>query len=163
MRIRGILILLVVVAAAAALASGASARRSVVYHASDEERVASLINGIRRRHQLMPLVFSGALRSAAREHSSDMLARQYFEHDSPTETFDSRIRRYLSAPLVAEDIGWGTGQYATPEGMVSLWMHSAPHRKVLLLPELRRFGLGITVGRFEGSDSAAVVTADFAS
>lgn len=153
----------VVVAATVSFTPSASSRPLVAYRASDEQRVATLINAVRRRHHLAPLAFSRALRSAAREHSSDMLANQYFEHNSPMESFDARIRRHLAARLVAEDIGWGTGKYATPDGMVSMWMRSAPHRKILLLPELRRLGLGVTSGRFEGSSEAAIVTADFAS
>ena len=141
----------------------ASARPSGAYRVADEKRTLTLINEIRRQHRLPPFTFSGRLRDAAREHSADMLAKQYFEHDSPSEPFDLRIRRHLSAPLVGENIGWGTGKYATPEGMVNLWMHSAPHRKVLLMPRLRRIGLGIATGRFEGTDTAAIVTADFAS
>ena len=141
----------------------ASARPSGAYRVADEKRTLVLINEIRRQHRLAPFVFSRRLRDAAREHSADMLAKQYFEHDSPGESFDLRIRHHLSAPFVGENIGWGTGKYATPEGMVNLWMHSAPHRKVLLMPRLRRIGLGIATGRFEGTDNAAIVTADFAS
>jgi len=158
-----ILALALAAAVVAMFAPGASARHAGAYKASDEQRVAALINAIRRQHHLTPLVYSLALRNAAREHSTDMLARQYFEHDAPDETFDRRIRRFLAAPLVAEDIGWGSGEYGTPAGMVNLWMHSASHRRIILLPDLRRFGLGVTQGTFQGNDQASLVTADFAS
>ena len=86
--------------------------------------VFKLLNDIRRDHKLPPFRFSVALRSAAREHSADMLARHYFEHNSPGETFDHRIRRHLDSSLVGENIAWGTGRYATPQGIVKLWMNS---------------------------------------
>ncbi len=92
-----------------------------------------------------------------------MLAHHYFDHDSPNETFDHRIRRHLDSSLVGEDIAWGTGHYATPEGLVNLWMHSAPHRRIILMRSLHRVGLGVAIGSFDGSSGAAMATADFAA
>jgi uncharacterized protein YkwD len=91
-----------------------------------------------------------------------MLAHQYFEHNSPTQTFDRRIRHYYNSPLVGEDIAWGTGQYSTAQGLVGLWMHSPTHRHIILMRSLHRLGLGVAVGTFEGSPDAAMATADFA-
>ena len=92
-----------------------------------------------------------------------MLARNYFEHNSPGETFDHRIRRHLDSSLVGENIAWGTGRYATPAGLVKLWMNSPEHKHIILMRGLHRIGLGIAVGRFEGSPDAAMATADFAA
>ena len=100
---------------------------------------------------------------AAREHSADMLARGYFEHDGPKESFDKRIRRFLKSPLVGENIAWGTGRYASPEGIVRLWMHSPPHRRIILMPTLHRVGLGVAMGSFQGNHGAVMATADFSS
>ena len=92
-----------------------------------------------------------------------MLARQYFEHDAPNETFDHRIRRHLNSPLVGENIAWGTGRYGTPQGLVRLWMNSPTHRHIILTRELRRIGLGVAIGKFDGSPGAAMATADFSA
>jgi uncharacterized protein YkwD len=143
--------------------AGAGARSQASYRSSTERVVLQLLNDIRRQHHLPPFTFSAALRSSAREHSADMLAHQYFEHDAPHETFDHRIRRHLDSTLVGENIAWGTGQYSTPEGLVKLWMHSPTHRHIILLRELRRVGLGVAIGTFEGSPDAAMATADFAA
>ena len=110
--------------ASCSLPSGASARSQASYRSSTERVVFKLLNDIRREHKLPPFTFSAALRRSAREHSADMLARQYFEHNAPNETFDHRIRRHLNSTLVGENIAWGTGRYATPQGLVKLWMHS---------------------------------------
>jgi len=142
---------------------GASARSSASYRSSTERVVFKLLNEIRREHKLPPFTFSAALRKSAREHSSDMLARQYFEHNAPNETFDHRIRRFLNSSLVGENIAWGTGRYATPSGLVNLWMHSPKHRDIILMKSLRRVGLGVAVGSFAGSPDAAMATADFAA
>jgi uncharacterized protein YkwD len=145
------------------LPATAGARSGASYRSSTERSVLKLLNDIRRDHHLAPLRFSAALRAAAREHSADMLARQYFEHDAPDESFDHRIRRHLRSTLVGENIAWGTGRYATPQGLVSLWMHSSTHRRIILMPSLRRVGLGVAIGTFDGSRGAAMATADFAA
>lgn len=145
------------------LAPAVLARQARSFRGSDESRVVELLNGVRRQHHLAPLHVSVALRSAAREHSADMLKRQYFEHDSPSESFDRRIGRHLRSRLVGEDIAWGTGVNATPEGIVRMWVNSPTHLRIILTSDLRRVGLGIAMGTFEGNADAAVATADFAS
>ena len=142
---------------------GTSARSKASFRSSTERVVFKLLNQIRREHKLPQFTFSAALRAAAREHSADMLSRHYFEHNSPNETFDHRIRRHLDSSLVGENIAWGTGRYATPEGLVMLWMHSATHRHIILMRSLHRIGLGVAIGTFAGSPDAAMATADFAA
>src|SRR3954466_2666022 len=142
-------------------AAGAQSRGS--YRGSTERVVFNLLNDIRREHKLPPFTFSAALRASAREHSSDMLARQYFEHDAPNESFDHRIRRHLNSPLVGENIAWGTGRFATPQGLVKLWMSSPPHRHVILTRGRGGIGLGVAIGKFDGSPGAAMATADFSA
>jgi uncharacterized protein YkwD len=159
--LHGCSFLLPVVVACVPAVSQASTRSA--YSASTESRVLVLLNGIRHEHGLSRLTGSRALRNAARSHSSDMLKRGYFEHNSPNEAFDVRIRRYLKSPLVGENIAWGTGSYGTAEGIVKLWMHSAPHRRIILMRSLHRVGLGIATGSFEGSHGAVMTTADFSS
>jgi uncharacterized protein YkwD len=160
---RAALSILVLTAILLALPAGTSARSEASFRSSTERSMIKLLNEIRREHKLPLLRFSSALRSAAREHSADMLARQYFEHNAPNETFDRRIRRHLDSSLVGENIAWGTGRYATPEGLVKLWMHSPAHRRIILMPGLRRVGLGVAIGKFAGSPAAAMATADFAA
>jgi uncharacterized protein YkwD len=142
---------------------GTSARSQASFRSSTERVVFKLLNQIRRDHKLPQFTFSAALRSAAREHSADMLSRHYFEHNSPNETFDHRIRRHLDSSLVGENIAWGTGRYSTPEGIVKLWMHSPTHRHIILMRSLHRIGLGVAIGTFAGSPDAAMATADFAA
>jgi uncharacterized protein YkwD len=142
---------------------GSGARTQASFRSSTERVVFKLLNQVRREHGLPSFKFSAALRSAAREHSADMLARHYFEHNSPNETFDHRIRRHLDSSLVGENIAWGTGRYSTPEGIVQLWMHSPTHRHIILMRSLHRIGLGVAIGTFAGSPDAAMATADFAA
>ena len=133
------------------------------YSASTEGEVLVLLNGIRHAHGLSTLIGSTALRNAARSHTSDMLKRGYFEHNSPGEAFGSRIRRFLKSPLVGENIAWGTGRFGTAKGIVSLWMHSPAHRHIILMSSLHRVGLGVATGSFRGAEDAVMTTADFSS
>jgi uncharacterized protein YkwD len=133
------------------------------YSAGTESQVRVLLNGIRHEHGLSTLTGSVALRNAARSHSSDMLKRGYFQHNSPDEGFGKRIRRYLDSPLVGENIAWGTGSYGTAKGIVGLWMRSPSHRHIILMSSLHRVGLGIATGSFKGAQGAVMATADFAS
>jgi uncharacterized protein YkwD len=145
------------------LPAAAGARSQASYRTSSERTAFKLLNDIRRKHDLPPFTFSSALRAAAREHSADMLARQYFEHDAPGESFDRRIRRHVNSTLVGENIAWGTGAYGSPEGLVKLWMNSPTHRRIILTRSLKRVGLGVAIGTFEGNRDAAMATADFSS
>jgi uncharacterized protein YkwD len=154
--------LLLITACALFLPAATQARTQASFRSSTERVMLKLLNTIRRDHGLRPFKFSVALRESAREHSADMLEHQYFEHNSPTQTFDKRIRHFYNSPLVGEDIAWGTGRYSTPQGLVGLWMHSATHRHIILMRSLTRIGLGVAVGKFEGSPGAAMATADFA-
>jgi uncharacterized protein YkwD len=128
-----------------------------------EQQVLVLLNEIRQQHGLSSFTASDQLRNAARFHSADMLARGYFEHDSANEAWDVRVNRYVKAPMVGEDLAWGTGSYGTPEGIVSQWMHSPTHRAIILTAGLKRVGIGLVTGTFDGSAGAVMATADFAA
>jgi uncharacterized protein YkwD len=147
---------------ACAPAAGQAAGRTT-YSGASEQRVLGLLNDVRHAHGLSILESSSALRASAREHSADMLRHGYFEHNSPGEAFDKRIRRFLASPLVGENIAWGTGIYGTPEGIVNLWMHSPPHRHIILMASFHRVGLGIATGSFQHNAGAMMATADFSS
>jgi uncharacterized protein YkwD len=131
--------------------------------AGSEQQVLVLLNQIRADHHLAPFAASNQLRSAARAHSADMLEKGYFDHNSPTESWDARIARYLKSPLTGENIAWGQGTYGTPEGIVNQWMHSPTHRAIILTPGLHRIGLGLATGTYTGTPNAVMATADFAA
>ena len=131
--------------------------------AGGEQQVLVLLNTIRQQHGLTPFSANAQLRNAARFHSSDMLQKDYFDHDSPTQAWDARVRSYLKAPIVGEDLAWGAGSSGTPEGIVSQWMHSPVHRAIILTAGLHRVGIGFATGTFSGTPGAVMATADFAS
>jgi uncharacterized protein YkwD len=131
--------------------------------ASSEQQVLVMLNQIRADHSLTPFAASNQLRDAARAHSTDMLKNGYFAHDGLKETWDARIARYLKSPMTGETIAWGQGSYGTPAGIVSQWMHSPPHRAIILTAGLHRVGLGLALGTYDGNSGAVMATADFAA
>jgi uncharacterized protein YkwD len=132
-------------------------------HSSSEQQVLSLLNEIRSQHGLVKFTANSQLRNAARFHSADMLAKGYFEHDGLNEAWDTRVARYLKAPLVGENIAWGSGSFGSPEGIVKQWMNSPPHRAIILTPSLKRIGLGLITGTYDNTPGSVMATADFAA
>lgn len=131
---------------------------------STERKVIRLVNHIRARRGLRRLRVSPALASAAGGHSSDMLRRGFFSHSSSDGTsMSTRVKRYTDARWVGENLAIVTRRpRASASRVVSMWMNSPGHRKVMLARSSSRIGVGKCTGRL-GAVSAAVFTADFAS
>ncbi len=78
-----------------------------------------------------------------------MVVGDYFGDDTPSGT--TPWQRITASPYAigahsvaaAQNIGWGTERMATPAGMVSIWMHSAPHRQIVLTGGYRDIGVGV--------------------
>jgi uncharacterized protein YkwD len=139
------------------LQSGASPESAV------RARVLVLFNQQRAAHGLASLSVDPKLVRAADSHSADMLRRGYFAHNGPQGAWDTRIRGYVKRTLIAEILSYGSGSYATPSGMVTAWMHSPEHRRIILTRGLRLVGVGIATGTYRGQHGVAMATADFSS
>jgi len=156
---RKILLTLVTSLAILVAPAAGQAATKVTYKSTGEQQVLTLLNQIRQQNGLSNLAFSAPLRNAARSHSADMLQRNFFDHNSPTETWDARIARYLKASLVGENIAMGSGVYSTPASIVKQWMQSPPHRAIILTAGFHRVGLGLA----SGNAGMVMATADFAA
>ena len=62
----------------------------------------------------------------------------------------------------AETLAWLPSGTARARLLVRLWMHSAPHRAVLMDGRLHRVGIGRVFGAM-GTQRGHAVTADFSS
>lgn len=121
-----------------------------------ERALVRAINRVRAHHGLHRLHRGHRLARAADAHSRSMLRANYFAHGA----FASRVRRYTPFRRVGETLAWSTR--CSVRGFVRMWMHSPPHRAVLLGGGFRRIGIGRRRGNL-GAGHACVVTADFAS
>ncbi len=108
-----------------------------------------LMNEIRLEHGLHALRRNRALTAIATGQAHDMVRGAYFGDQSLSgETPLARIMASSyplarSRLLTAQNIGWGTGPNATPAGIVSAWMQSPPHRKIILTAAYRDVGVGV--------------------
>lgn len=129
-----------------------------------ERRVIHRIDAFRRANGLGPLRLDRRLARGADAHTSDMFSHGYFAHDSFSGSWSGRVRGYSGgAHGVGEVIGYlrRVSLRRQARAIVSLWIHSPPHRAVLL-GSYARLGVGRRIGNFYGFRSA-VFTVDFAT
>jgi uncharacterized protein YkwD len=108
---------------------------------AQEDRVVDLTNAERTAARCDELTVDERLRTAARGHSEDMAANDYFDHDSldgrsPTDR--ARAAGYPGG--VGENIAAG---YRTPEEVVAGWMDSDGHRRNILDCDYTVIGVGL--------------------
>jgi len=163
-----------VLAAIAALTLALAVGSAVVApaHAFDrsanERTLLELVNQARVKRGLAPVQAATALRRAARHHSRDMLARDYFGHSTLAGvSVNTRARRAgysrsgCSRWSVGEVIGWGTGCRGIPQSVFKGWMRSGAHRRIILSTRWRDVGIGCARGSLRGVSGAVVYTIDF--
>jgi uncharacterized protein YkwD len=143
--------------------SNASAAAAAVPAPAVGSAVRCLVNLQRARHGLHALHFSARLRAAASAHSADMVARSFFDHVAPggATLLDRARRAGYRGRTLGEDIGWGTYDLGTPAAIVQAWMHSPPHRAVILSGRFREIGVGVAIGTPDSrTETGAVYTLD---
>jgi uncharacterized protein YkwD len=101
-----------------------------------EQQVQYYVNVQRRAHHLAPLSMAGCADSVAERWSAYLAAHDAFYHQSM-----NRLLVKCDAYYAGETLGRGA---ITPKTLVSMWMHSPPHRAVLMSPSPRRIGIGAT-------------------
>ena len=154
--------LLLAVVLALTVAAPASANTNSTYR----WRLFLEINQVRRDHGLRVLHIAPGLRTAAQNHSNDMVNRDYFAHTSPTGS--TLYRRVVHSGFTTigswgagENLAWGTGTYGSPRTTVRMWLASPEHRANLLSRSWGWVGIGRRSGRFLGHSGAVVWTVDF--
>ncbi len=127
-----------------------------------------LLNFERRNAGLNTLGTDPLLQDAAEKHSSDMVARGFFEHDTPEGvTPQDRIGRALYKPAAGwtgENIAWGEGSEGSIAALTDRLMHSPGHRENILRPGFTEVGVGIVWGgpkQEPGHAKALTMTTNF--
>lgn len=164
-------------APATATSAAAQPRKSLTAQASAAERqrtveaqLVQAINTLRRSRGLKPFTVSAKLASAAAQHTRDMGANGYFEHESlDGSAFWKRIERWYGSRgwsmwSVGENIEYESPDITAEQGL-SMWMNSPPHRANLLSKTWREIGISAVhfasaPGEYDGS-AVTIVTADF--
>lgn len=93
-----------------------------------------------------PLTMHPALRCAARKHSADMAARNFFDHINPDgETPWDRMGKagYGGYSAAGENIAAGSPDAA---GTMDQWMNSDGHCANIMSPDFEHIGVGYSTG-----------------
>jgi uncharacterized protein YkwD len=131
--------------------------------AAQEQTMLCLVNRARAARGLTPLARPASLTRAAERKSADVLRCGEFSHEACGREFTYWISRFgYRGCSEGENIAWGSGPYATPRSIFTMWMHSQGHRENILGP-YEETGLGLRVGRLEGYAGAHVWTEEFGS
>ena len=152
--------------------------------ASLEKAIHVLINKERQANGLSPLVWDEVLSEIARNHSSDMSNRKYFDHFSPEghdyvyryeqEGYQCAVVEGRTIHMGAENIAlnhlydsvititgeayynWNS-QEDLEKTTVQGWMRSPGHRKNILTPYFRKEGIGVVIS----PDDKVYITQNF--
>jgi len=106
-----------------------------------EQEVLELTNQERAKNGVPALQLDVELSKVAREKSSDMQAKGYFDHNSPTygSPFDMMKQFGISYSTAGENIAMGQ---PSPQEVVEAWMNSEGHRKNILNADYTHIGIG---------------------
>jgi len=118
----------------------------------------NLQNQTRARYSLPGFCVHPSLHNAARAHSAEMIAKDYFSHNSYNgESFSNRLKRYGYAPLpnrywtVDGDIAYNSvSGSASADKVQSQRMNSPGHRANILNKNFRQIGVGAVYGNYKG-------------
>ncbi|MGM1063342.1 CAP domain-containing protein [Saccharothrix sp. Mg75] len=114
-----------------------------------EAKVVELTNAERAANGCPALTADDRLGRAARAHSADMAARNYFSHTSlDGRSFVDRVKAAGHPGPGAENIAAGQ---RTAEAVVKGWMESPGHRANILNCELKTLGAGMARGGSYGT------------
>lgn len=116
------------------------------------DAVVCEINELRTERGLARVSPDRRLERAGEAYARDMVRRGFFSHVSPEGAGSvDRLRGtgYITGAVawrVGEVLAWGRAARSTPAATVDAWMHSPPHRRVLLNGRYRDIGVGVAPG-----------------
>ncbi len=119
----------------------AEQQQSVSQVSAFEQKVVELTNQERSKYGVPALKHDVELSKVARVKSSDMKAKGYFAHNSPTHgsPFDMMKQFGITYRSAGENIAMGQ---RSPEEVVKAWMNSEGHRKNILNSSFTHIGVG---------------------
>jgi uncharacterized protein YkwD len=122
---------------------------SVVEAIGAEPAMVAEVNRMRRARQLRPFRYSRSLRRSARRYARWLLANDSFGHLARIQA-SRRFRR------LGEALAWHSGLDLRIQATVRDWLHSPPHRRLLLNRRFLYLGAGKAYGPFRGGDAATI-------
>ena len=114
---------------------------SNIIDATNKERIA---NGF------VPLKANTMLTASAKLKVDDMIARQYFEHSSPTGEGVSDLGKKVGYDYILMGENLALGNFTNAEDLLTAWMNSPGHRANILNTGYQEIGVYATKGTYEG-------------
>ncbi len=119
-----------------------------------EQEVLTMVNQVRKRRGMKPLVLHPELSRVARYHAQDMATDDYFEHDSYDRvngrkkricSFTERLNHFSETRWFgwAENIAMG---HTSSQSVMAGWMRSKGHRVNILNSDYRYIGIAFING-----------------
>lgn len=132
--------------AAASGCAGASAQAASASPGKLRSALLCLVNRKRSANGLRSLRFDRKLQTAATRHARDMVRHDYFAHQRPggPDLTERLHRAGWHGHAWGETIAYGCGSTGSPRATLRMWMHSPPHKAILLSGSYRNGGLGVT-------------------
>ena len=112
------------------------------------------VNTVRKHHGLPKLHLSRSLEHSAHSYARHQMRAGYFGHSG-------RIHASSRYRTLGEILAMHWSLKAAVGHSLSQWMHSPPHRAILMSHQLHRVGIARRTGGL-GSGRVCVVTGDFA-
>lgn len=118
--------------------------------------VISLANSARKEGGLTELTGNSLLAKAAQSKADDMLAKQYFSHNTPSgETPWTFIKAAGYSYITAgENLAI---DFTEAESIQTAWMNSPGHRANIMNKSFQEIGIGIAKGMYNGHQTTIVV------
>jgi len=135
-----------VVALASGGCPGAAAQASSASPGKLRSALLCLVNRKRAAHGLGALTVDRRIQRAAGRHARDMARRGYFAHQrSGGPNLTTRLKRAgWRGSAWGETLAYGCGSTGTPRATLRNWMHSPPHKDIVLSGKYRLAGFGVT-------------------
>ena len=131
--------------------TGLSASEQRVLDLTNQARTVARTCGTTSYPAVPALTWNASLAKAARDHASDMAAKNYFSHTSQDgRTFDVRVNNagYTGYRALGENIAAGQ---PTPESVVAGWLNSPGHCSGIMSADYKELGVGMATGGSYGT------------
>lgn len=108
-------------------------------------QVAQIVNQERQKAGLAPLTLDAELSNVAMAKAKDMIAKNYFDHNSPTygSPFDMMRSFGINYTAAGENIAKGQ---TSPQAVMTDWMNSPGHRQNILSSNYDSIGVAYYQG-----------------
>ncbi len=118
-----------------------SATDSLSGYSADEKGLLKLINNQRTAYGLPELSFNNELQRVAKAKAQDLVANNYFSHNSPT--YGSPFDMMKSFGITYKTAGENIAGNSSLTGAVDAWMNSSGHRENILNNAYNYTGIGV--------------------